>query len=208
MLVSGSILSDKPKYYAKEFDKTRLDYIHLDIMDGKFTKEKTYTFGEIKDITKDIGKKLDVHLMVKNPMKYIDDYALLNVEYITFHYEAVKNPREIIDYIKNMGIKVGMSISPKTKVNVLFPYLEDLDLVLVMSVEPGRSGQEFKESILYKIEVLKKKIEEMNVSAIIEVDGGINSETALLVSGYKADIVVSASYIQKDLNNIDLLKSI
>ncbi len=211
MLLSASFLSKeyKPVELIKEFEKTDVDFIHVDIMDGKFIKEKTYTYGEVKNFTKYTSKKLDVHLMVNNPIKYVDDYAMLNIESITFHYESVKDPQEVINYIKNLGIKVGISIKPKTNVNKIFEYLKDLDLVLVMSVEPGKSGQEFKESILYKIEALKKKINEENLNTIISVDGGINLETARLVKEKGADLIVSASFLHKNIiENTKLLKDI
>lgn len=212
MLVSASFLSDKfkPVDLIKEFNKSVVDFIHVDIMDGKFLKQKTYTFGEIKNFTKHTNKKLDVHLMVKNPLKYIDDYALLNVEYITFHYESVDNPEEVINYIKNLGIKVGVSIKPKTNINKIFPYLKDLDLVLIMSVEPGKSGQSFMESVLYKIEALKKKITEDNLKTLISVDGGINAETGLLVKEKGADILTSASYLHNGniIENVKTLKNL
>ncbi len=211
MLVSASFLSNeyKPVDLIKGFEKTQIDFLHVDIMDGKFLKQKTYTFGEIKNFTRYTTKKLDVHLMVSNPMKYIEDYALLNVEYITFHYESVSNPQEVIDYIKSMGIKVGISIKPKTNISKIFQYLNNLDLVLIMSVEPGKSGQEFKESILYKIEVLKKKINESNLKTLISVDGGINEVTGKLVKDNGADILVSASFLHQNIiENTKLLKNI
>lgn len=212
MLVSASFLSNefKPIDLIKEFEKSQIDFLHVDIMDGKFLKQKTYTFGEIKKFTKYITKKLDVHLMVKNPMKYIEDYALLNVEYITFHYESVTNPEEIINCIKNLGIKVGMSIKPKTKVSKIFPYLKELDLVLIMSVEPGKSGQAFMESIFYKIEALNKKINEDNLKTLISVDGGINKETGIFVKEKGADILISASFLHNGniIENVKTLKNI
>lgn len=212
MLVSASFLSDKykPVDLIKEFNKSGVDFIHIDIMDGKFLKQKTYTFGEIKNFTKYTTKKLDVHLMVKNPKKYIEDYALLNVEYITFHYESVENPEDVINYIKNLGIKVGISIKPKTNVSKIFPYLKDLDLVLIMSVEPGKSGQSFMESILYKIEALKKKIAEDNLKTLISVDGGINDITGKLVKEKGVDILTSASFLHNGniIENVKTLKNI
>lgn len=199
MEISASILSEKykAKDLVKKFNNTNVDFIHLDIMDAKFVENKTWTFTEIKKILEENKKKLDVHLMVKNPIKYITDYALLNTEYITFHYEAVKNVEEVIEKIKQMGIKVGLSIKPNTKVTDIEQYLPMIDLVLVMSVEPGKSGQKFMESIIYKIDVLNKIRNEKKYNFKIEVDGGINNENSLILKEKNVDILVSASYIQE-----------
>lgn len=198
MKVSVSILSKEYKAsdIIKKINNTDCDYIHLDIMDGKFVKNKTWTFGEIKKLVGNSFKKLDVHLMVNNPIKYIKDYAMLNTEYLTFHYEN-NNIVEIINVIKNYGLKAGISIKPKTSVKEVLPYLKDLDQVLIMSVEPGKSGQIFKESILYKIEILRKTIEEKGYKTIISVDGGINEETSGLVKEKGVDMVVSASFVHE-----------
>ena len=211
MKVSVSILSStiKPQDIVKELDKTEADYIHVDIMDGKFVENKTWTFGEIKKITSYSNLPLDVHLMVKDPKKYIMDYAMLNTEYITFHYEAVKDIDEMIEYIKNYGLKVGMAINPETSEKVLFPYLSKIDEVIVMGVHPGKSGQSFIESTPDKIRSLKEEIERQGVKTIVEVDGGINNETGILCAMSKVDMLVSASYVHKDLkNNIKRLKNI
>lgn len=199
MKISVSILSKKYKTgdIMKKINNTDCDYIHLDIMDGKFVKNKTWTYGEIKKIVNNTIKKLDVHLMVDNPIKYIKDYAMLNTEYLTFHYENNKNIEEIINEIKNYGLKPGISIKPKTNVKEILPYLKDLDQVLIMSVEPGESGQSFMESILYKIEILRKTIDENGYKTIVSVDGGINEETSKLVKEKGADMVVSASFVHE-----------
>lgn len=201
MEVSASILSKeyKPKELVSKFNQTDVDYIHLDIMDGKFVKNKTWSISEIKKILTNNTKKLDVHLMVKNPYKFIMEYALLDVEYITFHYEATKNNKkinELIEKTKELGIKVGLSINPNTNVNEIEEFLPKLDLILVMSVYPGESGQAFMESVLYKIDILDKLRKEKNYNFKIEVDGGINNENVLNLKEKNVDIVVSASFIQ------------
>lgn len=211
MLVSASILSDilKPSDIVKELDKSKVDFIHLDIMDGKFVSNKTWTYGEIKKIVSYSNKPLDVHLMVENPSKYINDYALLNTEYLTIHYEAVKNLDKTIEEIKSYGLKVGVSIKPSTDVSVLFPYLNNIDLILIMSVEPGKSGQGFIENIPDKISKLKSEIISQNSKVIISVDGGINDQTGLLCKEAGCDMLVSASFIHKDIiNNVKVLKEI
>ena len=209
MKVSVSILSSsiKPQDIVKKLDNTKADFIHVDIMDGKFVENKTWTISEVKKIVSYSKLPLDVHLMVENPSKYIEDYALLNTSYITFHYEAVKDIDKMINEIKNYGLKVGIAINPETDEKVLYPYLSKIDQVLVMSVHPGNSGQSFIENTPNKIENLKQEIINQNAKTIISVDGGINDETGKLCVDKGVDMLVSASYIHKDIvNNINTLK--
>ena len=209
MKVSVSILSSsiKPQDIVKKLDNTKADFIHLDIMDGKFVENKTWTISEVKKIVSYSKLPLDVHLMVQNPSQYIEDYALLNTSYITFHYEAVKDIDKMINEIKNYGLKVGIAINPETDEKVLYPYLSKIDQVLVMSVHPGKSGQSFIENTPNKIENLKQEIINQNAKTIISVDGGINDETGKLCVDKGVDMLVSASYIHKDIvNNINTLK--
>lgn len=211
MKVSVSILSNsiKPVDIVKKLDNTKADYIHIDIMDGKFVENKTWTVSEIKKITSCSKLPLDVHLMVENPSKYIEDFALLNTSYIAFNYEAVKDIDKIINEIKKYGLKVGIAINPETSEEVVFPYLSRIDEVLIMSVHPGKSGQSFIESTPNKIERLKEEILRQNVKTIISVDGGINDETGELCVQKGVDTLVSASYIHKDIvNNINTLKKL
>lgn len=197
MKVSVSILSStlKPNDIILKADSTDADYIHLDIMDGKFVENKTWTMSEVMKLSSLTSKKFDVHLMVKNPSKYINDYAMINTEYLTFHYEAVKDVSSIIEEIKSVGLKPGISIKPNTNVSEILPYLKDLKQVLVMSVEPGKSGQQFMESVVYKISALRRVIDENGFDTIISVDGGINNETIEIVKNAGVDMVVSASYL-------------
>ena len=211
MKVSVSVLSNeiKPQDIVKKLDLSKPDYIHIDIMDGKFVSNKTWTTSEVKKFTSYSTLPLEVHLMVNNPSKYIEDYALMNTSIIIFHYEAVKDINEMINKVKLYGLKVGIAINPETNINVLIPYLNMIDEVLIMSVHPGKSGQSFIEKSLEKISVLKNIILEGNYKTIISVDGGINNETGLLCKDAGADELVSASYIQKDIiNNIKTLKNI
>lgn len=211
MKVSVSVLSNeiKPQDIVKKLDLSKPDYIHIDIMDGKFVSNKTWTTSEVKKFTSYSTLPLEVHLMVNNPSKYIEDYALMNTSIIIFHYEAVKDINEMINKVKLYGLKVGIAINPETNINVLIPYLNMIDEVLIMSVHPGKSGQSFIEESLEKISVLKNIILEGNYKTIISVDGGINNETGLLCKDAGADELVSASYIQKDIiNNIKILKNI
>lgn len=211
MLISASFLSDKikPKDAIELFDKTNVDYIHVDIMDGKFTENKSYTISEVIKYSNYTSKPLDIHLMVKNPDKYIDDLSTLHVNNITFHYEAVKNHLDIINHIKNNGIKVGTAINPDTSPKEIFGLLKYTDVVLIMSVVPGKSGQKFMESVLYKIDVLKKEIEEKNYKTLISVDGGVNEENISILKEKNVDILVSSSYLLSgEINNkISLMRN-
>ena len=211
MKVSVSILSSsiKPQDIVKKLDNTKADFIHVDIMDGKFVDNKTWTISEVKKIVSYSKLPLDVHLMVENPSKYIEDYALLNTSYITFHYEAVKDIDKMINEIKNYGLKVGIAINPETDEKVLYPYLTKVDQILVMSVHPGKSGQSFIDNTPNKIDNLKQEIINQNAKTIISVDGGINDETGKLCVDKGVDMLVSASYIHKDIvNNINTLKKL
>ncbi len=212
--VAVSILSNKDNILKviKEIDKTNVDYIHIDIMDGKFVSNKSFIFSEIRNISKYTSKKLDVHLMVNNPNTYIENYATLNVEYITIHYEINMDIYSLINKIKGYGIKCGLSIKPETDINSVIPYLKEIDLILVMAVNPGMGGQEFLLSTIERIKQLKQIIANYP-NILIEVDGGINDIIAPLCIEAGADILVSGSYIlnssnyQNSINKLKITKS-
>lgn len=193
MKISVSYLSSKNIVEdLRKLNVTNADFIHVDVMDGKFVKNKTLPFKKIKDIHKYTNKRLDVHLMVKKPLKYISDYATLNTEYITVHIEN-KYVDKALEQIEFYGIKKGLSIKPNTPLEVLEPYLDKVDLILVMSVEPGKGGQAFIEDTKDRVKQLKEMIKKNNSHALISVDGGINEEVASSLK--EADILVSGSYI-------------
>ena len=197
MKIAASFLDIKePKCEElTKLDSLDIDYIHLDVMDGIFVENKTYTYEEFYDITRFTTKPKDIHLMVSNVKKYIDDFSKMQPEFITFHYEAVSEVSSVINYIKELGIGVGISIKPTTDVSEVVKYLPYLDLILVMSVEPGRGGQTFIEESVKKIEQLYTLREKENYHYQIEVDGGINDETIKKCN--KADICVVGSFITK-----------
>ena len=197
MKISASILDIKePKNMeVNKLSKLDIDYIHVDVMDGIFVENKTIGYNAYKLITENALKPLDVHLMVSDIKEYIDSFCNLNPKYITFHYEAASDVMGIINYIKSNNIKVGLSIKPSTKVNEIIDYLKYVDLVLVMSVEPGLGGQSFIESSEDKINELYILRENNNYSYEIEVDGGINNIT--IKNCLNADICVVGSYITK-----------
>lgn len=197
MKISASFLSiqeDIQKNIIK-LDKTTIDYLHLDIMDGKFVNNKTWKFKDVNKLLKDTTKPKDVHLMVNNVKKYVKQFKKIKPEYITFHFESTNNCFEIMGLIKKYGIKVGISIKPDTPVEKLRPYLQYLDLVLVMSVEPGKGGQEFINSSINKIKELDNLRKENNYQYLIEVDGGINDTNIDILKQNNVDIAVVGSYI-------------
>lgn len=197
MKIAASFLDIKENIVEEvtKLSNENVDYMHLDVMDGIFVENKTYTFEQFYDIVKFITKPKDVHLMVSDVKKYIDEFANLNPEFITFHYEAVSEVSSVINYIHEKGIKVGISIKPSTDISEIVDYLNYVDLVLVMSVEPGRGGQTFIDSSVKKIEQLYNLRENQNYNYLIEVDGGINDQTIKLCE--KADICVVGSFITK-----------
>lgn len=198
MKLAASILDIKePKCEeVTKLSNMDIDYIHIDVMDGLFVENKTWDFLEYQDITKYANKPKDVHLMVSDVRKYIDEFSKLNPDFITFHYEAVSDVMGVINYIKEKGIGVGMSIKPSTDITEIAEYLEYLDLILVMSVEPGRGGQTFMDSSIRKMEQLSELRNKKEYNYLIEVDGGINNET--IRKCVNADIVVVGSYITKN----------
>ena len=201
-MISTSILSikDNLKENIEKLDKTKTDFIHLDIMDGFFVNNNSLSYDVYKELLADVLTPLDVHLMVKNVKEYIDNYKNLKPMIITFHYEAVTNHLEIINYIKENDIKAGMAIKPSTKISEIKDILPYLDLVLVMSVEPGYGHQEFIYDVTSKISELNDIRKEFGYKYLIEVDGGVNDVTAKLCN--KADIVVVGSFIT-DLDNYE-----
>lgn len=202
MKVAVSILSLKEniKESILKLDNTCVDYIHLDIMDGVFVENKTWDIEDINVLLNNTKKSKDIHLMVQHLDKYIKDFASLNPEFITFHYEATNDIMKYIHLLHDKKIGIGLSVKPNTDISVIEPYLPFLDLVLVMSVEPGKGGQKFMESSLEKIQKLKELRIKDNYHYLIEVDGGINDATISLVTKAGADIVVSGSYITNSEN--------
>ena len=207
MKVSVSFLSSKnlPRDLSL-LNETDADYIHVDIMDGKFVPNKTMPFREMRHISEYTAKRLDVHLMVEEPSKYIPLYAELNTEYITFHVEVEEDILKNLQMIKDYSIKCGLSIKPDTKVSSLVPYLPYLDYILVMSVEPGRGGQEFMVEAEEKIKEVRALLNSYHMNAVISVDGGITDKTVSMCRD--ADIVVSGSYVLSGENFQEKISSL
>lgn len=210
--ISASLLSARNnlKETLEEFNNLNIDYIHLDIMDGIFVSNNSFSEEEINLIVSNSNKKLDVHLMVEKPEDYVNKYDLEKVEFITIHYES-SNVLNTINKIKSINKKVGISIKPNTNLEVLYPILDKVDLVLLMSVEPGKGGQAFMTSTLFKIEKLKSQIQERNLNTLISVDGGINEKNYKDCKKNGANILVIGSslvYTSYKKNYINIIKGI
>ena len=203
--VSGSFLSNNDKLYEiNRLNNSNVDYIHFDVMDGKFVSNKNITVSELPKLIDNVKKKIDIHFMVSNQDKYIEKICYYNIEYITIHYE-IRNLEDYIDKIKNYGFKVGIAIKPETDIEKIYYLLDKINLVLIMSVEPGKSGQKFID-VSDKINKLKQEIINRKLNVKISVDGGINEEVLTYVK--EADILVSSSFILSDLDkNVDILKN-
>ena len=206
--VSPSILS--ADFANLERDIKRIedggaDWVHVDVMDGHFVPNITIGVPVVASIRKVTKLPLDVHLMIENPEKYVEPFVKAGADILTFHYECGTDIKKTIDLIKSFGIKVGLSIKPKTTPDVDFPYLKDLDLLLVMTVEPGFGGQKFMQDCADKIPVIKEKAPE---NLIIQVDGGINAETVRICTFYGANSLVAGNYIYKSADIKSAIKSL
>lgn len=197
MKISGSILAADFANLEKEINRVKeyMDYIHIDIMDGNFVPNISFGPYVTRCVKNIIDLPLDVHLMVKNPLDIIDEFIKLQPEYITVHYETINDKlfEKIYTKLKENNIKMGISINPETPYEVLIPYLEKVDLILIMSVNPGYCGQTFIEDVIYKIDMLREIIDSEKLNVKIEVDGGINNNTIEKVT--KSDIIVLGSYL-------------
>ncbi len=187
------------------------DFLHCDIMDGEFVENKTYSYTSLSLINEKTLLPLDVHLMIKNPHKYIDKFLKAGANILTIHYEAYSDKKQLINdlkYIGSTGTLAGLSIKPKTPISEIIPYLSFLDVVLVMSVEPGKSGQPFIDDTYQKVVQLNKIKSDYDVDFLIEVDGGINPTVSQNLKRYGANILVSGSYVYNSENKQEAIKSL
>ena len=180
---------------AEKITKAGAEMLHLDVMDGHFVPNITFGAPVIKSIRNRTDIVFDVHLMISEPLKYIEDFVKAGADIITFHVECESDVKETIDKIKSLSCKAGLSVKPGTPIEVVYPYLDELDMVLVMTVEPGFGGQSFMGDMCDKIVTLRNKLSEMGKTTDIQVDGGINDETVCLVAKAGANVIVAGSSV-------------
>ena len=196
--VSASILGADFSRLAEEIKKAerfKVDMIHFDVMDGQFVPNISFGIPVLKSIRKCTEIPFDVHLMIKDPIKYIEDFAKAGADIITFHAESNSNIEETINLIHSYGLKAGISIKPATPVEVIIPYIDKIEMALIMTVEPGFGGQDFIDQTLPKIAKLREIITDIHLNVDIQVDGGINDKTIAKVRSHGANNFVSGSYI-------------
>jgi ribulose-phosphate 3-epimerase len=197
-LISPSLLSADFGNLQRDIEMvntSEADWFHLDIMDGMFVPNISYGIPVIKAVKKHAKKALDVHLMIVDPDRYIDDFRNAGADILTVHYEACNHLHRTVQNIKSKGMKAGVSLNPHTPVHLLQDIIADIDLILIMSVNPGFGGQKFISNSLNKVKELKKLIKEKKSTALIEVDGGVDNTNAKQLIEAGCDVLVAGSYI-------------
>jgi ribulose-phosphate 3-epimerase len=211
MIVSPSVLSAdfaNLERDVKMINQSNAEWLHIDIMDGVFVPNISFGLPVTQAISKHCTKVMDVHLMIVNPDQYIAAFKEAGAHLLTVHYEACTHLHRTIQNIKSHGMKAGVAINPHTPVSVLEDVLQDLDLVLVMSVNPGFGGQSFIPRTLDKVKALKRMIVERGCSTLIEIDGGVNADNAVDLKKAGADVVVAGNFVFKHNNPIEAIDSI
>jgi ribulose-phosphate 3-epimerase len=197
-IISPSLLSadfTNLKADIEMVNKSEADWFHLDIMDGVFVPNISYGLPVVQQINKIAEKPLDVHLMIVDPDRYVEAFQKAGADYLTVHYEACTHLHRTVQNIKQHGMKAGVSLNPHTPVSVLEDIIQDLDLVLLMSVNPGFGGQSFIENTYKKVTQLKQLITRQNANTIIEIDGGVNLNTGKKLLEAGADALVAGSFV-------------
>lgn len=176
-------------------NKSDAEWIHIDVMDGVFVPNISFGFPILEVVKKHCNKFMDVHIMIVHPEKYVKRFAKAGAEMLTFHFEAAENPQEVIDLIRKEGIKVGITINPDIPVAALKPYIDKVDLVLLMSVYAGYGGQKFIEESYQRLDELKKMVDKLHPDCIIEVDGGVSMDNAAKLFSHGANVLVAGSAV-------------
>lgn len=210
-LIAPSILAADFANLQKEAEmlhNSKADWFHIDVMDGVFVPNISFGMPVIKAIKKFSNKPFDVHLMIVNPDRYITDFKKVGADILTVHYEACPHLHRTIQAIKNEGMKAGVAINPHTNINVLEDIINDIDVVLIMSVNPGFGGQSFIENTYEKVTKLKQLITEKNANTLIEIDGGVTSENAQQLVNCGADVLVAGSFVFSSNNPIQTIEAL
>jgi ribulose-phosphate 3-epimerase len=209
-LVAPSILSADFANLERELKAIATagaDWVHVDVMDGHFVPNLTIGIPVVESLKKVSPLPLDVHLMIEKPERYVEDFIKAGSDYLTIHVEATENPHQVLKKIRSLGAKAGITLRPGTPLRDILPFLSEVDLVLVMTVEPGFGGQSFMMDQIEKMKILREKREQHHYSYLIEVDGGVNEKT--LSYCQDADVLVAGSYVFRNdyKKAIDFLKS-